>query len=378
MNLRSIDLNLLVILDALLAERQVTRAGQRIGLTQPAVSNALGRLRYVFKDEILMRTPLGMELTPRAKALACPIRQILQQIEELFVPENQFDSFTSDRRFTLRMSDLTELLLLPPLLRNIRGTAPHIRMNVMHLNADKTVEALASGRLDMAVCAGLDHPDAISSQVLFQDRLVCVLSRRHPDANRPLTLERFAALDFLNVSINPVDSSLIDTMLADMRFTRRIAFNVPHWLVVPSMLEALPLAVIMSERHALSLGDSRLAIRELPLDLEPVTWTLLASALRQQRCARMAAQLHHRRRRRDPAARRVRRGKRGGVSAAARHVSGAAPPRIACRASHAPIVARALHGLHVSRAPIAARAPIERPAARMRSGCAVCLASSRV
>ncbi|CAJ3057584.1 LysR family transcriptional regulator [Burkholderia pseudomallei] len=274
MNLRSIDLNLLVILDALLAERQVTRAGQRIGLTQPAVSNALGRLRYVFKDEILMRTPLGMELTPRAKGLACPIRQILQQIEELFVPENQFDSFTSDRRFTLRMSDLTELLLLPPLLRNIRGTAPHIRMNVMHLNADKTVEALDSGRLDMAVCAGLDHPDAISSQVLFQDRLVCVLSRRHPDANRPLTLERFAALDFLNVSINPVDSSLIDTMLADMRFTRRIAFNVPHWLVVPSMLEALPLAVIMSERHALSLGDSRLAIRELPLDLEPVTWTL--------------------------------------------------------------------------------------------------------
>ncbi|KWH36368.1 LysR family transcriptional regulator [Burkholderia stagnalis] len=274
MNLRSIDLNLLVILDALLTEKQVTRAGLKIGLTQPAVSNALSRLRYVFKDEILARTTLGMELTPRAQALVLPVRQIMQQIESLFESDYQFNPYTSERHFTVRMSDLTELLMLPALLRIMRLTAPHIGMDVVHLSAAKTADALEAGRLDLAISAGIAHSGTLSSQTVFQDRLVCVLSRSHPEAERPLTLERFLALDFLNVSINPVDHSLIDNQLANMHFTRRIALNVPHWLVVPNMLDALPYAVIMSERHALSLDDARLVIRELPLQMEPVTWSL--------------------------------------------------------------------------------------------------------
>ncbi|KVN50593.1 LysR family transcriptional regulator [Burkholderia stagnalis] len=274
MNLRSIDLNLLVILDALLTEKQVTRAGLKIGLTQPAVSNALSRLRYVFKDEILARTTLGMELTPRAQALVLPVRQIMQQIEALFESDYQFNPYTSERHFTVRMSDLTELLMLPALLRLMRLTAPHIGMDVVHLSAAKTADALEAGRLDLAISAGIAHSGTLSSQTVFQDRLVCVLSRNHPEAERPLTLERFLALDFLNVSINPVDHSLIDNQLANMNFTRRIALNVPHWLVVPNMLDALPYAVIMSERHALSLDDARLVIRELPLPMEPVTWSL--------------------------------------------------------------------------------------------------------
>ena len=260
MNLRSIDLNLLVILDALLTEKQVTRAGLKIGLTQPAVSNALSRLRYVFKDEILARTTLGMELTPRAQALVLPVRQIMQQIEALFESDYQFNPYTSERHFTVRMSDLTELLMLPALLRIMRLTAPHIGMDVVHLSAAKTADALEAGRLDLAISAGIAHSGALSSQTVFQER--------------PLTLERFLALDFLNVSINPVDHSLIDNQLANMHFTRRIALNVPHWLVVPNMLDALPYAVIMSERHALSLDDARLVIRELPLPMEPVTWSL--------------------------------------------------------------------------------------------------------
>ncbi|WGS45022.1 LysR family transcriptional regulator [Burkholderia sp. JSH-S8] len=274
MNLRSIDLNLLVILDALLTEKQVTRAGLKIGLTQPAVSNALSRLRYVFKDEILARSTLGMELTPRAQALVLPVRQIMQQIEALFESDYQFNPYTSERHFTIRMSDLTELLMLPALLRIMRHTAPRVGMDVVHLSAAKTADALEAGRLDLAISAGIEHSGTLSSQTVFQDRLVCVLSRGHPEAERPLTLERFLALDFLNVSINPVDHSLIDTLLANMNFTRRIALNVPHWLVVPNMLDALPYAVIMSERHALSLDDARLVIRELPLPMEPVTWSL--------------------------------------------------------------------------------------------------------
>ncbi|WP_423392152.1 LysR family transcriptional regulator [Burkholderia sp. LMG 21824] len=274
MNLRSIDLNLLVILDALLTEKQVTRAGLKVGLTQPAVSNALSRLRYLFNDEILARGAIGMELTPRAEALISPVRQIMQQIGELFESDYQFQPFTSERHFTVRMSDLTELLLLPELLRRMRTAAPNISLDVVHPSAAKTAEALEAGRLDMAISAGLEHSGTLSSETVFHDRMVCVLSRHHPDADKPLTLERFLALDFLNVSINPVDHSLIDNLLANMHCKRRIVLNVPHWLVVPNMLDALPYAVIMSERHALSLGDPRLVIRELPLAMERVTWSL--------------------------------------------------------------------------------------------------------
>lgn len=274
MNLRSIDLNLLVILDALLNEKQVTRAGRKIGLTQPAVSNALSRLRYVFKDDILVRGTIGMELTPRAKTLVGPIRQILQQVEALFAAEHEFDPHLSERHFMLRMSDLTELLILPTLSRTVRQLAPCVRLNVMHLSPPETVDALEAGTIDMALSTGLNHRGTLRSQVALRDRMVCVQGRWHPDADKPLTLERFVSLDFLNVTTNPIDNSIVDNRLAEMHCPRRVVLNVPHWLVVPHMLNALPVAVIMSERHALSLADDRLVIRELPLALEPLTWSV--------------------------------------------------------------------------------------------------------
>src|SRR5262249_40164285 len=113
MNLRSVDLNLLVALDALLSERHVTRAAARIGLSQPAMSNALGRLRGVFGDELLVRTPTGMTPTPRALELVDPLRQLLRQAERVLQSDRGFDPATSDRVFTIRMSDILACLILP-------------------------------------------------------------------------------------------------------------------------------------------------------------------------------------------------------------------------------------------------------------------------
>jgi len=274
MNLRSMDLNLLVILDAILSEKQVTRAGQKIGLSQPAVSNALNRLRYMFKDDLLVRSAKGMELTSRAQALAEPTRDILRQVEALLELDHGFDPLSSERRFTIRMSDLIDLMLLPVLLRNLRREAPQIRMSTVHLNPAGTIEALESGRVDLAISVGLEHLGSIRSEAVFQDRMVCVLSRQHPEANRPLTLERFLTLDFLNVSISTADGGWVDRVLSEMQCRRNIVLNVPHWLAVPQILQALPVAVIMSERHVRSLADKRLAIRELPLESEAISWSL--------------------------------------------------------------------------------------------------------
>ncbi|MGG1947441.1 LysR family transcriptional regulator [Trinickia sp. NRRL B-1857] len=274
MNLRSVDLNLLVTLDALLSEKQVTRAGKKIGLTQPAVSNALGRLRHMFKDEILVRAAAGMELTPRAKALAPTIRQILQQIEALLASEQSFDPLQSERQFALRMSDLTELLFLPALSRSIRATAPKVKLSVVHLSPQHAIEALIEGTIDMALSTGLDDSGSLRSQILLRDRMVCVTSRRYVSSHQPLSLDRFVALDFLNVSSSCTGSGVVDSRLAELHCARRVVLTVPHWLVVPDMLIALPVSVIMSARHAATLQSGRFAIQELPLALEPLIWSL--------------------------------------------------------------------------------------------------------
>jgi DNA-binding transcriptional LysR family regulator len=180
-NLRSVDLNLLVALDALLRELHVTRAADCIGLSQPAMSNALARLRHIFKDELLVRTPTGMQATPRALKLMEPTRQVIRQIERVFESDPGFDPRQSDRIFAVRLSDLLQLLLLPSLLERIGPEAPAVAFVIVHPPpAPRTVEALEKDEIDLAVSMGLEHPGPIRAEVLFSDRMVCVMRRTHP------------------------------------------------------------------------------------------------------------------------------------------------------------------------------------------------------
>lgn len=142
MNLRSIDLNLLVALEALLRERHVTRAADRLGLSQPAMSNALGRLRHIFNDELLVRTAKGMQPTPRASELLGQTQQILRQVKRVFESDASFEPSESNRTFTVRMSDLLNLLILPSLLDRLGARAPKIGLDVIHLSPEKTIDAL--------------------------------------------------------------------------------------------------------------------------------------------------------------------------------------------------------------------------------------------
>ncbi|MBN8939818.1 MAG: LysR family transcriptional regulator [Rhizobiales bacterium] len=274
MNLRSVDLNLLVALDALLGELHVTRAADRIGLSQPAMSNALGRLRHIFKDELLVRTSAGMQATPRALELAGPIRQVLRQIERVFESDTGFDPARADRRFALRLSDLLSLLLLPALLAPIGRDAPGIGFDVVHLPPARTVEALEKDEIDIAVSMSLEHSSAIRAEMLFADRMVCVMRKAHPLATRPLTLEAFLEQRQLKVSMSPTDLRFVDDVLARSHLKRDVAVNVPHWLVVPHVLTRTNLVSVMPKRLAAAIGAETLVIRDLPFASEPFDWTL--------------------------------------------------------------------------------------------------------
>lgn len=277
MNLRGVDLNLLVALDALLEERHVSRAALRIGLSQPAMSNALARLRATFGDALLVRSPGGMEPTDRARALAAPVRMALRQAERIFASDAAFDPRACERRFVLRMSDLLGRLFLPAIAAALAREAPRAGLEVVHLSPAQTVEALEGDTCDAAVSMGLAHGAAIRRDPLLDDRMVCVLRHGHPAARRArLGLEEFLALDHLRVSISPVDSRFVDDVLARLGRQRRVALNLPHWLVVPEVLRATDLAAVMPERLArvLAAPEMGFVLSALPFETTAFEWSL--------------------------------------------------------------------------------------------------------
>ena len=274
MNLRSVDLNLLVALDALLCERQVTRAADRVGLSQPAMSNALARLRHTFADELLVRTATGMQPTPRALELAEPVRQVLRQIERIVDSEPAFDPATSSRSFALRLSDVLGLLLLPRLIEHLEASAPGLVLDVVHAPPDRTVEAIEKDDIDLAVSMGLSHAASIRAAPLMSDRMVCVMRRNHPLATKPLSLSKFLSARHLKVSMSPSDLRFVDDVLSREGLTRSVALNVPHWLLVPHVIGKSDLLAVMPRRLALAIGDAALAVRDLPFKSAPFQWTM--------------------------------------------------------------------------------------------------------
>lgn len=273
-NLRSIDLNLLVFFDALMSERHVTRAANKVAISQSAMSNALSRLRHVFKDELFVRTSKGMEPTTRAIELGQSVSQILQQTSRLMFSDTQFDPATSSRSYLIRMSDLIGSLVLPTLINNLEQESPNITLDILHVSPEKTVELLESDRLDIALSTDLQHNNSIRSHKLIADRMVCILKKDHPLAKEKLTLKKFLESKHLRVSMSPTDIRFVDNVLADKGFARNVVINVPHWLLVPEVLKKTELIGVISERLANSFIDDDLVIRQLPFAANYFYWTM--------------------------------------------------------------------------------------------------------
>jgi DNA-binding transcriptional LysR family regulator len=273
LNLRRIDLNLLIAFDALVHHKHISRAADQIGLSQPAMSNTLRRLREVFEDELLVRTPQGMQLTPRALELAGPISLILRQIERILEPDRSFDPQHAQRVFRVRMSDVLATLVLPRIDRDLHLSNSGISLDVVHLSPEATVDMLERDELDLAVSFALSHDTTIYSEPLVPDRMICAMCRTHPLAGGPISTEQFLAYRHVKVSISPTDMRFVDGILIEHRQNRDVAVNLPHWLVVPHVLRGSSFLSVMPERLALVIGHD-LVFKELPFSTQPFEWRI--------------------------------------------------------------------------------------------------------
>lgn len=286
-SLRGIDLNLLVIFDALLRERHVTRAARTVGLSQPAMSSALARLRGVFKDELLVRTASGMQPTPRAAALIEPVQQAISQIERVLATGRRFDAAKSNRRFAVRMSDLLSYLLLPSLMTEITVKAPSVSLDIRHLSPLQTIDALERDEIDVAVSMGLEHTGTIKQDVLFTDRMVAVMRGTHPLASGKISLKHFLATRHLKVSMAPTDIRFADDVLSKVNLERDVALNVPHWLLVPHVLATTDYVAVMPGAFAAAVQSRKLVVRDLPFAAKTFDWCLYWHRRHQENAANL-------------------------------------------------------------------------------------------
>jgi DNA-binding transcriptional LysR family regulator len=234
-NLASLDLNLLVALDALVSEAHVGRAAKRIGLSQPATSHALRRLRELLGDPLLVRIGARMELTPRAQALRAPLGHALEQVRDLFVADG-FDPATSTRRFAVLMSDHVVDLVVPPLIERIGAQAPGVRLDVSPFRGPAVMTAELARSIDLVVVCSGDSFAGFHRQRLFADRDAIAVRRDHPVGARLRRLDAFLEARHVAVIGRGMREDPIDTWLRDEGVERRIA------LVVPSYMQALRMA----------------------------------------------------------------------------------------------------------------------------------------
>jgi DNA-binding transcriptional LysR family regulator len=231
MNLNSLDLNLLVALDALLKEANVSRAAMRIGLSQPAASHALARLRDIFGDSLLVRSGARMELTPRAQGLRGPLAQALDQVRGLFIADN-FDAASSERQFRLMMPDLAVELLVPPLMEKVTKAAPNVTIDVVPWRGSAIFTAEFARTIDLVISIG-DAFKGFHRQLLYTDRDALAVRRGHPAAARLGRRDIFLGARHVAVIIRGQNEDLIDGWLRAKGIERGIA------LVVPGYIEAL-------------------------------------------------------------------------------------------------------------------------------------------
>jgi DNA-binding transcriptional LysR family regulator len=231
MNLNSLDLNLLMVLDALLREANVSRAAMRIGLSQPATSHALQRLRDLIGDPLLVRNGAHMELTPRAQGLRGPLAQALDQVRSLFVPD-AFNAASSERQFRLMMPDLAVELLMPPLMAKITQAAPNVRIDVVPWRGPAIFTAEFACTIDLVISIG-NAFSGFHRQRLYTDSDALAVRRGHPAGAKLKKRDAFLSARHVAVIIRGQNEDLIEPWLRAKGIERRVA------LVVPGYIEAL-------------------------------------------------------------------------------------------------------------------------------------------
>ncbi|AKJ67329.1 LysR family transcriptional regulator [Pandoraea thiooxydans] len=248
--LRDVDLNLLVVFQALYQERQVSLVARRLGLSQPAVSNALARLRKTFNDELFVRSPQGMLPTPLTATLADPIAVALENVARALNHEERFDPGTSRRQFTLAMSDVGEIYFMPALAQLCRASAPGVSLQTVRVASQALGEAMAAGRIDLAIGAFERRSDALFQRRLFTQSYLSLFRAGHPLDGRPLTRKAFAAAEHLFVTGQDDPYDRLNAHLEKIGIAASAKFRVPNLIAVPFIVGSTDLVVTVPQKLA--------------------------------------------------------------------------------------------------------------------------------
>jgi DNA-binding transcriptional LysR family regulator len=264
MNWGAVDLNLLIVFDVLMQERNLARAGRRLGLSQPAASHALDRLRHMLHDDLFIRTPEGMRPTPRAEQMAQPVRDALRELRITLEPES-FDPSSSTREFSLAVNNYAARAIVPALARNVGNLAPRTSLDIIPIGMREVLDQLDAGGMDVALTTLVDGGERFKCVRIMDDDFVAPLDRSHAATDEAvLSAKRLAEIPHIAITSTGNDTSFIDDALEQRGLTRTIATRVPFLSVVLMLVGSDRLAVV-PRRVADDLARiCPLVARELP------------------------------------------------------------------------------------------------------------------
>lgn len=270
-NISQLDLNLLRVLHAVLTEKSATAAAKRLHVTQSAISNALGRLREALGDPLVVRSARGLTPTPRAQELEPVLAKIMAALVELSGSGAQFDPATTPREFTIACADYCTAVLGPSLVELMTARAPLAKLRFVPLEQLVTTEGLASD-IDLHLGMPSKVPAGCASSTLFEDRFVCLVDPRRVPATRRLSLKAYLAARHVRVRVLGATRDAVDLALAERGLARNVALTVPHFSVVPLMVERAGYVATLSERlartqcsrHAVALCEPPIALGKRP------------------------------------------------------------------------------------------------------------------
>lgn len=268
-----LDLNLLTVFDALWREGNVTRAAERLGLGQPAVSSALARLRAAFGDELFVRTPTGIAPTARAHRIAEEVGQALEHVTRALTAEERFDPARSHRTFSIAASDYADIVILPRLMRRVRAEAPHVDLRIVSLGWTEAAERIDRGQVTLGIFQERPIPKRLSLAPLYCERFVCIARAGHPDIGSSLDAETYATLPHAVFSLTGEPAGPLDRALREAGVTRRSALTVAHFSALEAIVRDTDLIATVAGRIAAHFAvHGGVAVHGLPVPLPG--WTL--------------------------------------------------------------------------------------------------------
>ena len=274
MNLSKVDLNLFIVFDAIYTEANLTRAGQIVGITQPAVSNALSRLRETFNDPLFVRTAQGMVPTPMAQNIIGPVRNALQLLRVSVQESRIFNPLQANKTFRISMTDLIEAVILPPLFQRLRRQAPAVQIESFLAKRRETTKELAAGRIDFAVDAPLNTDPQVRHVKLLEDRYVCAMRKGHPLAKDKISLDDYLSLTHIHISSRRSGLGLVDLALGKMGIQRKIALRSQHYLMASQVMQQTDMAMTVPESfaHRHGLHAVELPVNDVPAQETHLYW----------------------------------------------------------------------------------------------------------